>query len=270
MSDYNSDFLIVGSGIAGLSAAARLSKIGTVSLLSKKNIAESNTLYAQGGIAAAMGSGDTVELHIKDTLFAGAGLCETAAVEEIISKGPACIQELLALGAKFSDQESGPDLGLEGGHRKRRIFHSGDSTGEEIEKTLLHSLPKRAAVFENHTAIDLILKYPARDTFAPNNACYGVYALDEKNGEVKSFTAKFTVLASGGAGKVYRYTSNPDVATGDGMAMAFRAGVALKNMEFVQFHPTCLYHREVKSFLISEALRGEGGILRLSDGTDFM
>ncbi|MBI4051816.1 MAG: L-aspartate oxidase [Elusimicrobia bacterium] len=270
--DIESDFLVLGSGIAGLLAAYKLSNLGTVHVVTKKKAVESNTNYAQGGIAAVMSEADSFESHVQDTLKAGAGLCKEDIVRLTVREGPDRIQELMNSGVRFTESKRKLNLGLEGGHSQRRILHAGDFTGYEIERALLEACRKnkRIRFFENHICVDLITKHHPLEIQSPSNQCLGAYALDGKNDQVHTFLARFTVLATGGAGKVYLYTSNPDIATGDGIAMAYRAGATLANLEFVQFHPTCLYHPEAKSFLISEALRGEGGILRLKDGTAFI
>src|SRR3954469_13073933 len=277
MSEANFDFLVLGSGIAGLSFALKVAPRGRVAIITKKNRAESNTNYAQGGIAAVTSKEDSFEMHVRDTLEAGAGLCKEAVVRTIVEEGPACIEELIRLGMKFSerevDQASGGkelDLGREGGHSKRRILHAKDVTGREIERALLAAIAAQPniQIFENHIAIDLITTQKLG--LATSNRCLGVYVLDKKSGRVETFSAPVTLLATGGCGKVYLYTTNPDIATGDGVAMAWRAGAVIANMEFVQFHPTCLFHPLAKSFLISEAVRGEGGILRNERGEDFM
>jgi L-aspartate oxidase len=259
-----SDFLVLGSGIAGLLSALKLSRLGRVTLVTKKAAAESNTNYAQGGIAAVIGQLDSFESHVKDTLVAGAGLCDEAVVRLTVAEAPARVRELQELGVRFSETESRIDLGLEGGHSHRRILHAGDITGREIERALVAAVRRAPGVriVENGIAVDLLLDRAG--------ACRGAYVMDRASGRIEPFTAGATVLATGGAGKVYLYTSNPDIATGDGMAMAWRAGARMANMEFVQFHPTCLYHPLAKSFLLSEALRGEGGKLRLKNGTRFM
>ncbi len=271
------DFLILGSGIAGLSFALKVAPCGRVAIVTKKNRAESNTNYAQGGIAAVTSKEDSFELHVRDTLAAGAGLCKEKVVRTIVEEGPARIQELIELGMKFSESENRAedgsrelDLGREGGHSRRRILHAKDMTGHEIESALLNAISKNRniEIFENHLSIDLITSRK----FGLNNGnrCLGAYVFDKKNNRVETFSAPVTLLATGGCGKVYLYTTNPDIATGDGVAMAFRAGASIANMEFVQFHPTCLYHPKAKSFLISEAVRGEGGILKNLDGKEFM
>jgi L-aspartate oxidase len=269
------DFLVLGSGIAGLSFAVKAAAHGRVAIVTKKQSAESNTNYAQGGIAAVMSKEDSFELHVQDTLKAGAGLCRESVVRLVVEEGPARIAELIQIGMRFSERESGGagrelDLGREGGHSKRRIVHAKDMTGREAERALLAAVAgnPRIEVFEDHFAIDLITR--RKLGLGGTNRCYGAYVLDRGTGEVGTYAAPVTLLATGGCGKVYVYTTNPDIATGDGVAMAYRAGAAIGNMEFIQFHPTCLYHPQVKSFLISEAVRGEGGVLRTVDGREFM
>lgn len=270
--EYQSDFLVLGSGIAGLLTAHKLASLGTVHLVTKKQAVESNTNYAQGGIAAVVSQLDSFESHVQDTLKAGAGLCREDIVRTTVEEGPARIQELIALGVRFTEREDTLDLGLEGGHSQRRILHAGDMTGQEIERALITACrgDKHVRFFEDHIAVDLVTERPAADAPAEKNRVIGCYALDSRNGEVVTFAARAVILATGGAGKIYLYTSNPDIATGDGLAMAYRAGARLANLEFVQFHPTCLFHPEAKTFLLSEALRGEGGTLRLKDGSRFM
>jgi L-aspartate oxidase len=271
------DFLVLGSGIAGLSFALKVAPRGRVAIITKKNRAESNTNYAQGGIAAVTSKEDSFELHVRDTLEAGAGLCKEKVVRTIVQEGPARIAELIELGMHFSEREiprsNGArelDLGKEGGHSRRRILHAKDVTGREIERSLLAAVAQQRniEIFENHCAIDLITTRKLGG--AGDNRCLGVYVLDNTTGRVATFVAPATLLATGGCGKVYLYTTNPDIATGDGVAMAYRAGAAVANMEFIQFHPTCLYHPKAKSFLISEAVRGEGGVLKTLDGREFM
>jgi len=271
------DFIILGSGIAGLSFALKVAPHGRVAIVTKKDRAESNTNYAQGGIASVTSKEDSFELHVRDTLAAGAGLCRENVVRTIVEEGPARIQELMELGMKFSERDAPAedggkelDLGKEGGHSKRRILHAKDVTGREIERALLNAAAQQPniQIFENHIAIDLITSQKLGHAGA--NRCLGAYMFDKKGGRVWAFTAPVTLLATGGCGKVYLYTTNPDIATGDGVAMAYRAGAAIANMEFVQFHPTCLYHPKAKSFLISEAVRGEGGVLKTFDGNEFM
>jgi L-aspartate oxidase len=268
------DFLVLGSGIAGLSFALKVAPHGRVAIITKKDRAESNTNYAQGGIAAVTSKEDSFELHVRDTLEAGAGLCKENVVRTIISEGPARIAELIELGMHFSERESNGarelDLGKEGGHSRRRILHAKDVTGREIERALLAAIAERPniEIFENHFVIDLITSQKLG--YVGNHHCLGTYVLDKRTGEVETFAAPVTLLATGGCGKVYLYTTNPDIATGDGVAMAYRAGATVANMEFIQFHPTCLYHPRAKSFLISEAVRGEGGVLKSISGVEFM
>ena len=272
MSIHRYDFLVIGSGAAGLLAAHKLAAAGRVAVLTKREPAASNSAMAQGGIAAVTAANDNFDLHIADTLRTGAGLSDPRIVRLTISEAPARIRELVALGTRFSSQGGAFELGLEGGHSRRRVLHAADSTGREMERALLAACraDRNITFFPYFSAVDLILQSRPASTRPARNACLGAYALEEATGRVHSFLAGTTVLASGGAGKVYRYTSNPDVTTGDGMAMAYRAGLELGNMEFVQFHPTCLYHPQAKSFLISEALRGEGGVLRGAHGRAFM
>ncbi|MGI9086592.1 MAG: L-aspartate oxidase [Chthoniobacterales bacterium] len=268
------DFVVIGSGIAGLSFALKAARQGSVAVVTKRKGADSNTAWAQGGVACVTSDEDSFELHVRDTLEAGAGLCDEAAVRTIVTEGPARIQELMGIGLHFDEREvSGHrelDLGREGGHSKRRVLHVQDMTGAEIEKTLLSELARSPSVqlMENHMAVDLITA--GKLGFAVEDRCLGVYVLDEPSATVETIRTDRLVLATGGCGKVYLYTTNPDVATGDGVAMAWRAGATIANMEFIQFHPTCLFHAEAKSFLISEAVRGEGGVLRNSRGEDFM
>jgi len=269
------DYIVLGSGIAGLTFALKVAHTGTVAIVTKKSRAESNTNYAQGGIAAVTSKEDSFESHVQDTLIAGAGLCDEKVVRGIVEAGPARIEELINLGMKFCERKTDDgelelDLGREGGHSKRRILHAKDVTGREIEHALLDSIAanNNIQVFENHFAVDLITtrKLGQGDT----NRCVGAYVLDNKTNAVETYSARTVILATGGCGKVYLYTSNPDIATGDGVAMAYRAGATIANMEFVQFHPTCLYHPKAKSFLISEAVRGEGGKLLNLRGELFM
>jgi len=285
------DVLVIGSGIAGLTAALEAARFADVIVVTKRTAEESNTKYAQGGIAAVLSPEDTIDGHVKDTLVAGAGLCREDVVRVIASEGPDRIRALQALGVHFDNRHddrgveiegSELDLGREGGHSKRRIVHSGDMTGRAVEAALIracHESP-RIRLLEDHMGIDLIVTHASP---AQGEKCVGAYVLDcdaspqtmrssdlGKGTRVLTITAHATVLATGGAGKVYLYTTNPDVASGDGVAMAYRAGATVANMEFFQFHPTCLYHPQAKNFLISEALRGEGAVLRLPDGTPFM
>jgi L-aspartate oxidase len=273
---HESDFLVIGGGIAGLWFAIQAAEHGTVTLLAKKDVRESSTNYAQGGIAAVSSKEDSFEEHIKDTMIAGADLCNEEVVRTVISEGPSRIEELIRLGVQFTTRKNAPmnefDLGLEGGHSKRRILHASDFTGREIIDKLfvIASEHPRIRFRDYHIAIDLFIHPRDRDLAPREKNCWGAYVLDIREDTVHSFVSPTTVLATGGTGKVYLYTSNPDIATGDGVAMAYRAGARVANMEFIQFHPTCLYHPKAKSFLISEAVRGEGGILRLQDGSSFM
>jgi L-aspartate oxidase len=272
-----SDFLVIGSGAAGLSFALRAAQKGSVTVLTKKKRADSNTNYAQGGIAAVFSPDDSFELHIQDTIKGGVGLCIPEAVEAIVHEGPDRIQDLEKWGVLFTHtQEKGHplDLGREGGHSKNRIVHAMDKTGMMVEQALLdrvRSYPN-IEVKENHDAIEFITEHHLKGGEKLRNKihCWGVYALNGETGIVQAYLAKVTLLASGGAGQVYLHTTNPDIATGDGIAMAYRAGAAIANLEFIQFHPTTLYHPNEDSFLISEAVRGFGGILRKKDGSAFM
>ncbi|MCX7641408.1 MAG: L-aspartate oxidase [Elusimicrobiales bacterium] len=268
---YKSDFLVIGSGIGGLLCAIKLSKIGTVNLITKDKIDISNSSYAQGGIAAAIGSDDSFESHLKDTLTAGDGLSNEKIARKIITSAPEVIYELTKLGVNFNKNDKGFELGLEGGHSRRRILHYYDFTGKKIIDVLIkHVKNNNINIFEYHTAIDLILKYHPKNTLPSKNETFGAYVLNEKNGEIYSFIAAKVILATGGGGKTYLYTSNPHTATGDGFAIAYKTGLNIVNMEFIQFHPTCLYHHMAQNFLISEALRGEGAILKLKNGKQFM
>ncbi len=269
------DYVVIGSGIAGLSFALKAAAHGRVAIITKSNKSESNTAYAQGGIASVTSPEDTFELHVRDTLESGAGLCDEKVVRDIVGDGPARIQELIELGVHFDERETagGPtelDLGREGGHSRRRILHARDVTGREIERALLANLARHPSIttYEKHIAVDLITR--ARLGFSSDNRIAGVYVLNEQTGEVLTFRSGCVILATGGCGKVYLYTTNPSIATGDGVAMAWRAGAKVANMEFIQFHPTCLYHPEARSFLISEAVRGEGAKLVDREGRTFM
>jgi len=268
------DVLVLGSGIAGLFYALRVADELRVAIVTKKRAADSATNWAQGGIAAVQDAEDSFAAHAEDTLVAGAGLCKREVVDRVVERGPAMIDALLKLGADFdasrSERGAAFDLGQEGGHSHRRILHHRDATGREIERVLLaraRSHPN-ITLHENHCGVDLLTT--AKAGLPGGNRVLGAYVLCAESGDVVRFHASVTLLATGGAGKVYLYTSNPDIASGDGMAMAYRAGATLANMEFVQFHPTCLFHPHAKSFLISEAIRGEGGILRTQAGEEFM
>lgn len=282
--DNNSDFLIIGSGVAGLSFALKTAEKGTVRLITKKEAMESNTNKAQGGIASVFSQTDTFDSHIEDTLNSGDGICNREVVDMVVKAGPDAIRNLVDLGVTFnisselenSDTHSDLALGREGGHSQNRIVHAHDMTGKEVERVLLDLVKQHPNIelFENHLAIDLIT-YSTRlkrgmVTASHEEYCCGAYVLDRQTREIKTFGSKITLLATGGAGKVYLYTSNPDIATGDGIAMGYRAGTTVANLEFVQFHPTCLYHPEAKNFLISEAVRGEGGYLMTVAGEPFM
>ena len=268
------DFVVIGSGIAGLTFALKAARHGSVAVITKRKGYDTNTAWAQGGVACVISDEDSFELHVRDTIDAGAGLCDEQVVRTIVSEGPERIRDLMDLGLHFDEREvSGHrelDLGKEGGHSKRRVLHVQDVTGKEIENVLLRELGRQSHVelLENHMAVDLITA--GKLGFATEDRCLGVYVLDEQTTQVETVQSDRVVLATGGCGKVYLYTTNPAVATGDGVAIAWRAGAVIANMEFIQFHPTCLYHPEMRSFLISEAVRGEGGILRDQRGEDFM
>ncbi|MBT7065323.1 MAG: L-aspartate oxidase, partial [Verrucomicrobia bacterium] len=274
MRTLETDYLVIGSGIGGLMSALHLSRLGRVLVVTKKERSESNTNYAQGGIACVMTSEDSIQRHVDDTLGAGAGLCDESVVRDIVSDGPAAISELIAMGLNFSERNAedggGYDLGREGGHTKRRILHAGDITGREIERVLLDRVAATAGiqVMDWCMVIDLITT--GWLGIEGEHRCVGAYVRMQASGEIAAIRAPYIVQATGGGGKVYLYTSNPDVATGDGLAMAWRAGIPIANMEFIQFHPTCLFHPEAKSFLVSEAVRGEGAELVNSAGDPFM
>lgn len=269
------DYLVIGSGIAGLSFALGAADHGRVVIVTKDRSQESNSSYAQGGIASVWSPEDSFEAHETDTMTAGAGLCHADIVEMVVREGPERIRELIALGTRFDRHANGDaveyDLGREGGHSKRRVLHAGDLTGQEIVRAL--TLAARAhpnvTILENTLAVDLVTDRKLGRRGGPV-VCWGAYVFDRPTGVVRALAARVTVLCSGGAGKVYLYTTNPDVASGDGVAIAHRAGATVGNLEFFQFHPTCLYHPQAKSFLISEALRGEGAVLRRPDGSRFM
>ncbi len=286
--EIKTDFLIIGSGVAGLTFAIKMAEFGRVALITKRGVMNSNTSLAQGGIASVFSKLDSFDLHIQDTLASGDGLCNREVVEMVVKNGPDRIRELIDFGVHFNirekerlkdkSQNKDPelDLGQEGGHSQKRIVHAQDMTGQEIATVLVKHVKnhKQITLYENHIAIDLITRSTRMKrgliTTTHEDYCLGAYILDTQTKQVNTFFAPTTLLATGGAGKVYLYTSNPDVATGDGIAMGYRAGATVANLEFVQFHPTCLYHPEAKNFLISEAVRGEGGILIDSAGNRFM
>lgn len=263
------DVLIIGSGLAGQSAAIRLAETCKVGLICKRTMEDSASARAQGGIAAVLDSKDSVEDHIRDTFVAGAHLNDPAATRLVVENGKRAIDWLIDQGVKFSRDEAGYHLTREGGHSARRVIHVADATGLAVQETLTRSVRRNPniTILEHHIAIDLIT---GDKLGRPDNRCYGAYALDNLRGEVVTIAAPHTLIATGGAGKVYLYTTSPDTSSGDGIAMAWRAGCRVANMEFIQFHPTCLYHPQAKSYLISEAVRGEGGLLKLPDGTRFM
>jgi L-aspartate oxidase len=268
----NSDFLVIGSGIAGLAFALKAARHGKVAMVTKREITESATNYAQGGIASVFSNEDTFDAHVEDTLVAGAGICNEEVVRMVVEEGPQVIRSLIDWGVKFTTSGDSYDLTREGGHSQRRILHADDVTGREIERALVAAARENPniEIFEYHIAIDLITEAKVKRARLKPNRCIGAHVLDINQGIVRTFASKITLLATGGAGKVYLYTCNPDVATGDGVAMAYRAGATVANMEFMQFHPTTLFHPHAKSFLISEAVRGEGAVLRRRDGTAFM
>jgi len=273
---HQHDVLIIGSGASGLSLALQLAEHASVAVLSKSELSESSTFYAQGGVSAVLDTCDSIDSHVQDTLQTGAGLCNEDIVRFVVEHGRESIHWLIDLGVDFTkviDADGSVDFHLhkEGGHSHRRIIHASDSTGRAIETTLENRVREHSNIelFEYRTAIDLITSEKTGQSSAVNK-CLGAYVYDEAESTVEVFKARFVILATGGVGKVYLYTSNPDICTGDGIAMAWRAGCSISNMEFIQFHPTCLYHPEAKSFLISEALRGEGAKLLLANGERFM
>ncbi len=270
LSEHAPDMVVVGTGLAGLSLALRFAEHGHVTVLAKADFTYGSSLYAQGGIAAVLDPEDSLAAHVADTLDAGAGLCHRDAVEFIVSEAPAAIAWLIARGVSFTAQDGSYHLTREGGHTHRRVIHAADATGRAVETTLadLARRHPRIRILEHHIAVDLVT---AHKLGLPGpNRCLGLYVLDKRTGQVHAIASRLTALATGGASRAYLYSSNPDTSTGDGIAMAWRAGCRVANLEFVQFHPTCLYHPQAKSFLISEAVRGEGGHLLRPDGSRFM
>ena len=266
-----SDYLVIGSGVAGLSFALKAAAHGKVNVICKRKIDDTNTNLAQGGIAAVLGQGDQAEYHIKDTLESGVGLCNVQTVKTVVEAGPLMIHELAAMGVPFTasvDHPDQPELGQEGGHSRRRIIHAKDMTGQAVQQTLISKAraEDNITIFEDCQALDLIID----ESEGRTKTAIGAYVLDIAADKLLVFSARVVVLATGGSGKVYLYTTNPEGASGDGLAMGFRAGARAADMEFVQFHPTCLYHPEVRNFLISEAVRGEGGRLVDKNGQAFM
>jgi len=274
--EISTDFLVLGTGIAGLSFAIKASGLGSVAIVTKREKTDSNTNMAQGGIAVVQDQTDRFEYHINDTLTCGGGLCNDEVVRFVVTEGPERVRELVQWGVEFTHSNADPgrfDLGREGGHSMRRVMHARDLTGQEIERALhvKAAQQENIRIFENHIAVDLIMRSAVNgQKVEQGDRCLGAYVLDIARNEVHTFRAKFVMLATGGIGKVYLITTNPDIATGDGIAMAYRAGAKIANMEFIQFHPTCLFHPDAKSFLISEAVRGEGAVLKLKSGATFM
>lgn len=269
MRTISTEILVIGSGIAGLSFALKAAEHGTVALVTKKQRAASNTNYAQGGIAAVMSEDDSIALHARDTIVVGAGLCHTEAVYELVREGPARVRDLLDWGVQFTCAQHGLSLGREGGHSRRRVVHASDLTGREIESALLAAVGahERIHLYEDHIAVDLCV---GEDAATGRARCRGAVVLDHRQRESIRFEAPFVLLATGGLSQAYRHTTNPDIATGDGVAMAYRAGAEVANLEFVQFHPTVLYAPDQEAFLISEAIRGEGAVLRRLAGQPLM
>ena len=276
--EIKTDFLVIGSGIGGLSFALKVCELGSVVIVTKKQDSESNTNYAQGGIASVLSRDDSFKLHIEDTLKAGCGLCNPEVVRKVVEAGPGCIQELIKTGVQFTHQkgkEDQFDLGLEGGHSRNRVVHAADLTGREVENSLLNAVKSKpnVKILEDHQVIDLITQHHLKEQKQKPDEkiqCWGAYVMDNDHNQVITCLSKITLLATGGTGRVYVHTTNPSIATGDGLAMAYRAGAQVANLEFIQFHPTALYHEKSDSFLVSEAVRGEGGILRLQNGEAFM
>lgn len=271
------DFMVIGSGIAGLSFALKVAEKGRVAIVTKAKLDETNTSYAQGGIAGVIYKPDNFEKHIQDTLVAGDGLCDLEAVTKVVEQAPSCIHQLVEWGTQFDKQDNGEyDLHREGGHSEHRILHHKDNTGAEIQRALTQKVKNHPniVVFEHYFAVDLITPHHLGQIMEPwmrSNICHGAYVLNKATNKVETFLSKITLMATGGVGSVYQTTTNPLIATGDGIAMVFRAKGIIENMEFVQFHPTSLYNpAERPSFLITEAMRGFGGILRTQDGEEFM
>ena len=265
------DFVVVGTGVSGLSFALEASKYGSVAVITKRASENSNTTWAQGGICCVADDEDSFESHIADTVDAGAGLCDHDVVKTIVESAPSAIEKMVNIGVQFDRNSAGKyELGKEGGHSQRRVLHSKDTTGKEISEKLIYSAKQseNIEIFEHHFAIDIITT--EKLGVSGTNEVAGIYVLNESTGEILTFRSDKVVLCTGGCGRVYLYTTNPNIATGDGLAMAYRAGAEISNMEFIQFHPTCLYHHELKNFLISEAVRGEGGKLIGKDGNEFM
>ncbi|GAB4180425.1 MAG: L-aspartate oxidase [Calditrichia bacterium] len=270
---FKFDFIVVGSGIAGLTFALKAAELGSVAVITKEDIVEANTRYAQGGIASVIEKEDTIDFHFQDTLKAGANLCHKNAVMEVVKHGPDMIRQLMDWGVGFDKKSDGDlDLGREGGHSKHRIVHVHDATGEAIQQSLVKRVKENSniQIFENTMVLDLITEHQITKQKSETITCYGVYALMESSKKIETFHSKVTCIATGGAGRIYKHTTNPEIATGDGLAMAYRAGALLGNLEFIQFHPTAFYHPSGYRFLITEAVRGFGGILRNHKGEAFM
>lgn len=271
MKTVDCDYFVVGSGMSGLMTALHLAGAGKVLLVTKEKLADCNTNFAQGGICCVADPADNFDSHVADTLVAGAGLCDEKVVRRIVSEAPAGIRDLIDCGVRFNKKDDGSwDLGREGGHSMRRIFHAGDITGEKCEKAMVRTLMKHPEIEVRESTVVIELVHTRRLGLKGPNRCVGAYLLDKVTGEIFAVRCANTILATGGCGKVYLYTCNPDVATGDGIALAWRAGAKIENMEFIQFHPTCLYHPKAKRFLISEAVRGEGALLVDRHGHAFM